>query len=80
MYYEKRGIPGEWDSERVQRLCKFLKLSEYELATMFCIEYKLMRTWMRADRFPPYVALHFSLLENWLAHESISDQEPVVPL
>ena len=77
-YYDRHGIPGDWDSGRVLRLCKLMKLSDYELATMFCIEYHYMKRWMRADKFPPYVALHFALLENWVAQQRIGNQDPVI--
>jgi len=55
-----------------------VQLSDYELAAMFCISYKNMKRWMKADKFPSHVALHFALLENWLAQQRIGKQEPVV--
>jgi hypothetical protein len=77
-YYDRRGIPGTWDAVRVRRLCKLLSLSELELGAMFCIHHNLMKRWLKKDKFPPYVALHFALLENWLACERITKQDPTV--
>jgi hypothetical protein len=77
-YYDSLGIPGVWDAIRVRRLCKLLELSELELGTMFCIPHSAMKRWLKKDRFPAYVALHFALLENWVACERISKQDPTI--
>ena len=79
-YYKQKGVPGLWDAVRVRRLCKLMNLSEFELGAMFCVEHQHMRLWLKKDKFPPYVALHFSLLENWLAGQRIAKQEPTIKI
>lgn len=71
-------MPGEWDGTRVRRLGKLLRLSDYELAAMFCIEHTQLKRWLTRGALPPYVALHFALLENWVAQQRISQQDPVI--
>ncbi len=45
---------------------------------MFCIDPQYMKKWMKKDKFPPYVALHFALIENWHAQNRIGPQEPII--
>jgi hypothetical protein len=45
---------------------------------MFCIKNTQLKRWLTKGLLPPYVALHFALLENWVAQQRISQQDPVI--
>lgn len=59
------GLGGEcWDRERFYRLCRILHCQPPELAERYFIPEKTLSQWLKKNEIPPYVALHFILLER----------------
>lgn len=59
------GLGGEsWDREKFFRLCRIIHCQPEELAERYFIPLAVLKKWLKADEIPPYVALHFILLER----------------
>ncbi len=62
-------------------LCKLLNFTEYELACLCAIPWRNWKEWREADRFPSYVALHFTELMSWFWWILTGvEQQPVRPI
>jgi hypothetical protein len=48
-----------WNNERVNRLCWMYRITPYELARMCRIQKGMMTVWIKKNRYPAHVVLHF---------------------
>ena len=70
-----------WNTDRVRRLGKWLTCTEWELAALAAVTRTEMRRYMKANKFPAPVALHFAIVESWyLTSVATLPQEPIVPV
>lgn len=53
-----------WSRERYLRLCGMLRLTPFELGALFRANISEITRWLHADRFPPYVELHLTMIER----------------
>jgi len=85
IHYAKLGVQGAWNRERVLRLCGWLQLTRYELASLIMLPHKQMDKYMAKDIFPGPAALLLSILENHLMSGVLQDaipedpDEPIIP-
>lgn len=81
IYHESNGLSKGWSRDRVDRVCGLLQLTVDELGALFAIPVSEMRKWHKQGWFPPYVALHFALIESWyLSERTQLPSQPLVPL
>ena len=73
LHYLKMGIAKLWTPKRLERLCRFLKLTEYELASLIMVHHKDMKIFLEKGRFPPIVSWSLSLVELCLMPEKMTD-------
>lgn len=80
-HYRQIGIEAGWSNERVGRLCVLLNCTMHELGALVGLSFGLTSSYERQNKWPPPIALHFALLENW--YWSVikkSPRPPVMPL
>lgn len=86
-HYREAGLIHGWDLTRTERLCKLLNITPHELGRLCCIwaapdpghrpSTSVMQRYITDKRFPPYIALHFAILESWvLEHLSLRQNKP----
>jgi hypothetical protein len=63
-YHALQATDQPWTRDRVHRLCRLLRCLPEELGALVAITPKQMGQWLRDDRIPPYVGLHFVMLER----------------
>jgi hypothetical protein len=82
IHYKHLGLDNGWPAERVRRLCQLVKCTEAELCALCLVTAGDFTRWMKANRIPPHVALHFQLLESawWEATHPGAPQIPVMPV
>jgi hypothetical protein len=80
MHYAAVGVWNGWTYEQVCRLCRLLNVTEFELARLCAIPWNQYERWRNANRFPPYVALQFKMLESWFLEQSGVPREPILPI
>lgn len=64
-HYRKLGIEVGWGREQVNKLCGLLKVTPFELGELVAIPTRDMRAYLRRDKIPPTVALHFQIIQDW---------------
>jgi hypothetical protein len=74
-HYRELGLIYGWDRSRMERLCKLLNITPFELGRLCCVfssvkfgkrpDHRLMRAYISENNFPPAVALHFAILESF---------------
>lgn len=63
-HYKLAGL-FDWKNERVARLCDQIRCTPYELcAAAGCFESGLVKKWVRANKWPVYMTIPFSQLEQ----------------
>lgn len=75
-HYATLGIQGAWDEDRVLRLCGWLRITRYELASLVMYPHQQMKKSMKTGYFPGPVALLFTILENELMPDILMDAIP----
>lgn len=72
---------GDWCRDRIHRLCRWITCTPSELAALAAVTRAEMSRYMKANRFPSPVALHFAIIESWYL-ECVAGlpQEPIVPI
>ena len=82
LHYEQVGLDEGWDLERFNRLCRMLGCTAHELGALCLIPPGTMNIWLkRTKKFPPYIALHFALIEGWYVEEVLKQpQQPIMPV
>lgn len=80
-HYEGLGLDQGWDSARVNRLCRLMEVTPYELGRLCCIPYVLMNRMLKKNYFPPWIALQFAMLESFYVGKVCgAEQAPVMPV
>jgi hypothetical protein len=65
LHYRRKKMYQGWGASQVKALCVRLNITIHELATLFLISPPQMKRMLRANHFPPHIALHFAILEQW---------------
>lgn len=80
IHYSNKRIAERWNWERLQRLCSFLKITEYELASLVCCPHEWIPKIKEHDRIPASVtgggravALLLTLLEARVLKKLVPD-------
>lgn len=77
----KSGASPHWNCDRVRRLCRWLTISVNELGALAAVTQNEMSRYVKTNKFPPPVALHFAVLESWYLVEVAGiPQKPIVPV
>lgn len=76
IHFRDLQLQETWDSKRVLRMCGWLQITEYELASMVMFPHDEMKKCMKKGIFPGPVCILFSLVENHVMRESIVDPVP----
>ena len=63
LHYADLGVISRWDRDRYYRLCSFLQLTPYELASMICWPHSQVDSAVANSKFPGPVALLLTLVE-----------------
>jgi hypothetical protein len=80
LHYQEIGADQPWTNLQVNRLCKRLRMTPYELGALVCVPDTMMEGLIRKNSFPPHIALHFRLLESWYCAVMLRmDQKPILP-
>lgn len=58
------GTDQHWGRDRFNRLCRLLGCVPEELAELVCVPSQRVEEWLNKKGIPPWVALHFVLLER----------------
>jgi len=81
MHYKSIGLDKGWGRNRFFRLCRMLKMTEWEVAKMFLIDNATLARSIKSDKFKPTISLHFAIIERWyLAQRGLVANVPVLPL
>lgn len=64
-YFERTGMLDNWTLARVNRLCRLLSATPFELGKLCAVSFKEMHRYINSESFPGPVRLHFALLESW---------------
>jgi hypothetical protein len=76
LYYQKIGVDDKWNgTDRIDRLCGFLKVTLYELADLIRVPHNDMGRWYRVKKYPSTVCLWFSLLEQCFMDSPDTEKE-----
>lgn len=78
-YYHEIGFKL-WNVSRYYRLCKRLRCLPEELRMVLRIEAALYGNYVREDKFPGAVSLHFEIIERWLNGLEGKESVPVLPI
>lgn len=76
-HYRSLGIDVGWGREQVNKLCGMLDVTPVELGALVAIPSRTMRDYMKANRIPPWVALHFQIIQDWYGWKKLG--VPFVP-
>ncbi len=80
-HHRKLGTDRPWRTKQVMNLCAMLKVTPYELGALVCIPFANMRYMLKADTFPPHIALHFRMIREWYMARKIGARSvPLVPV
>lgn len=80
-HYRKLGADRPWTNREVNRLCRRLRMTPFELGALFCIPIPRFQSMIEANEFPPWVALHFRMLESWYLETIVKlPQEAILPV
>lgn len=64
LHYRQRADELKWTTTRFKRLAAALQLTVYELAAFIRIPPSHIARHLAANKFPPTVELHLTLIEN----------------
>ena len=79
-HYEELGLDKGWTTDRVNRLCRMMEITPHELGRLCCVPYIFMTRMINANHFPPYIALHFALVESFYLSTVLGQkQKPIMP-
>ena len=59
------GISKGWETRQAERLCRMLQCSIYELGMLAGLDFATTTRYLRGGVFPPTVALHFKMFEDF---------------
>ena len=76
LHYSQLGIQNIWDADRVLRLCGWLRITQYELASLIMFPHTQMKFCLKRNYFPGSVCLLFSLIENQVMRDKINNPVP----
>ena len=80
-HWKDIGLDEGWDNQKLNRCCRFLNWTPWELGASAAVDLKTMQRCMTANRFPPYIALHFALRQALFIELKLgTKQPPLVPL
>jgi hypothetical protein len=85
IHYAQLGLQYAWGKERVLRLCGWLRLTRYELASLIMLPHRQMDEYLKKDVFPGPVCLLFGILEKHFMAGVLPDaipedpEEPLIP-
>lgn len=65
-HYARTGMLDGWTVPRVRVLCRSLGCTIFELGKLCALDFGLMNTYIKKERFPATVCLHFANLEAML--------------
>lgn len=77
LYYTELALERRWDLRRYDRLCEFLRLTRYEMASLICLSHAKLEQHIKRNRFNGPTALLLTLIEanilkNWLPEEELA--------
>lgn len=80
IHYSNKRIAERWTWDRIQRLCSFLKITEYELASLVCCPHSWVERIKEENRIPHTVkgggravGMLLTLLEARVMKKVVSD-------
>jgi len=73
IHYKQMGIDKLWTTARVARMCRYLNITEYELASLIMLPHKDMKNYLEKGRFPGIVCWCLTLMELCLLPEKMKD-------
>lgn len=80
-WYEDNGLNKPWDGERINRLCRLLRLTEQELACLVQMDSSNWSRCRKQDKWPAHICLPFYLLEAWHGEMTFGVSEgPIIPI
>lgn len=88
-HYHNNGVLHGWDLDRVYRLCRMLRITEWELGRLCALfeapqvgrlipNHTTMKRFLLNGHFPPYAALRFTELEAWIVDRT-TKRKPTDP-
>ena len=64
IHHRRNGTGQAWEASRFLRLCRVMQVPQDEIAALFAIPQTAMSQWLKLNKIPPYIALHFHTLER----------------
>lgn len=84
-HYTLMGLADAWDRKRVLRLCEFMGISRFELASLIYAPHPRFEEWFEREAFPgPVLVLltiiESSVMEGFLFDSPVPPGESIVPI
>ena len=64
-HWRELGIDVGWGRSQVNKLCGMMKITPNELGALAAVRPGYMGRYMKDDKIPPPVALHFLIIQDW---------------
>ena len=75
------GNDMAWSRLEVEKLCALLNVTVFELGALYCVTRGQMRGYLRNNRFPLPLCLHFRMARNFYLERKMGTVHvPVVPV